>query len=91
MIEVKQTGAGDLMEFEVVVREANGTTRHHVTMKKSTFERFATKATAVRFVEAAFAFLLEHEPKESILARFDVTVIRRYFPQFEREIGRYLD
>ena len=33
---------------------------------------------------------LDREPKESILAHFDVTVIRRYFPEFEREIGRYL-
>jgi hypothetical protein len=39
---------------------------------------------------AAFRFLLEREPKESILARFDVSVIARYFPEFERELPRYL-
>jgi hypothetical protein len=27
------------------------------------------------------------EPKESILSQFDVEVIGRYFPEFEREIG----
>jgi hypothetical protein len=34
--------------------------------------------------------LLDREQKESILARFDVTVISRYFPEFERELLRYL-
>ena len=39
---------------------------------------------------AAFRFLLDREPKESILRRFDVAVISRYFPEFERELPRYL-
>jgi hypothetical protein len=34
--------------------------------------------------------LLDREPKESILSHFDVTVISRYFPDFEREVPRYL-
>jgi hypothetical protein len=42
-------------------------------------------------VRAAFAFLLDREPKEAILARFDVAVISRYFPEFERELPRYLE
>jgi hypothetical protein len=42
-------------------------------------------------VRAAFAFLLDREPKEAILARFDVAVIARYFPEFERELPRYLE
>ena len=36
-------------------------------------------------------FLLDREPKESILGRFDVTVISRYFPEFERELPHYLE
>ena len=43
-----------------------------------------------RCLEAAFRFLLDREPKESILGRFDVTVISRYFPEFERELPHYL-
>jgi hypothetical protein len=38
-------------------------------------------------VRASFAFLLEHEPKESILPEFHLTDIGRYFPDYEREIG----
>ena len=38
----------------------------------------------------SFEFLLEREPKESILARFDLSVIARYFPEYDREIARRL-
>ena len=50
----------------------------------------AGKHTAECCLEAAFRFLLDREPKESILERFDVMVISRYFPEFEREMPRYL-
>ena len=50
----------------------------------------AGKHTPERCLEAAFRFLLDREPKESILGRFDVTAISRYFPEFEREMARYL-
>jgi hypothetical protein len=46
--------------------------------------------TPERCIQAAFQFLLDREPKESILRRFDVSVISRYFPEFERELPRYL-
>jgi hypothetical protein len=52
--------------------------------------RAADKHTPERCLEAAFHFLLDREPKESILGRFDATVISRYFPEFERELPRYL-
>ena len=34
----------------------------------------------------SFEFLLEREPKESILRRFDLPLIGHYFPEYEREI-----
>ena len=36
MIEVRRTGEGDPLEFEVVVREGKGETRHDVTMAQET-------------------------------------------------------
>ena len=45
-------------------------------------------ADVERLVEASFRFLLERESKESILRRFDLSVIRRYFPEFPEEIER---
>jgi hypothetical protein len=91
VIEVKGTGEGDPLEFEVVVRMGHGETRHHVTMTRDTCERLtAGTHSPERCIEAAFQFLLDREPKESILRRFDVTVISNYFPEFERELPRYL-
>lgn len=86
-IVVRQIGSGDPMQFEVEVCEGGGQTRHRVTMAQATYKELAGDSSPEAFIQAAFAFLLEREAKESILARFDVTVIGRYFPEFEREIG----
>jgi hypothetical protein len=91
MIEVRRTSSRDPLEFEVVVHEADGESRHHVTIGKDACARWtANRHTPERCIEAAFRFLLEPHPKESILGRFDVSVIARYFPEFERELPRYL-
>ena len=91
MIKVKRADEGDPLEFEVIVRVGNGETRHRVTMARDTCEGLTMGThTPEHCIEAAFQFLLDREPKESILRRFDVTVISRYFPEFERELSRYL-
>jgi len=60
-------------------------------MSREMCERLtAGKHMPERCLEAAFRFLLDREPKESILPRFDVTAISRYFPEFEREMPHYL-
>jgi hypothetical protein len=90
-IEIRRTAEGDPLAFEVVVREGADETRHRVTMSRATCTRLASgKEAPERCLEAAFRFLLEREPKESILVSFDVEVISRYFPDFERELPRYL-
>ena len=35
-------------------------------------------------------FLLDREPKESILSAFDMGVVRRYFPEFDDAFPGYL-
>jgi len=91
VIEIRRVAEGDPLDFEVVVGEGRGETRHRVTMSREMCERLtAGKHTPERCHEADFRFLLDREPKESILARFDATVISRYFPEFERELSRYL-
>jgi hypothetical protein len=90
-IAVKLVADGDPLEFEVVVREGNGETRHHVTIARTLCDKLtAGKHTPEACLNAAFRFLLDREPKESILRRFDVMVISRYFPEFERELPKYL-
>jgi hypothetical protein len=72
----------------VRVREGGSETSHEVTLSGDLLARLAPAESADAFVRRCFAFLLEREPKESILARFDVAVIGRYFPEFEKTIAR---
>jgi hypothetical protein len=90
VIDVMRTGEGDPLEFEVIVHEGKRETRHRATIDKKTCGRLtASMYLAEDYLEATFRFLLDREPKESILSRFDVRVISRYFPEFERELPRY--
>ncbi len=70
---------------------AKATARLGITMSRETFARLsAGKHAPERVIEAAFSFLLDREAKEAILRRFDVTIISRYFPEFEHELPKYL-
>ena len=91
-VSVTRTTTAPKLEFAVEVREGRGSSRHTVTLDPALYARL-TAGRGVgeeRFVEAVFAFLLERESKESIMSRFDVSVVSRYFPEFESEIGSYL-
>jgi hypothetical protein len=91
MIAVQRTAEGDPMGFAVTVREPNGETSHQVSMSRQTWQQLCGgKYPPERCIDAAFRFLLDREPKESILGRFDVTLIARYFPTFERDLPTYL-
>lgn len=87
MIKVTPLG-GD--EFEVLVSNGAGESRHRVTTTPEVMERLASGRGSEAVIEAAFRFLLDREPKESILPRFELAVIGRYFPEFEVELRRYL-
>jgi hypothetical protein len=90
-IDVQKLERVDGYAFEVSVQEGRNQTQHHVTLKHADYERLATgKATPEALVTESFRFLLEREPKESILRSFDLTVIGRYFPEYEREIAKRL-
>jgi hypothetical protein len=79
------------LTFDVVFRDADGEARRRVTVSADDAARFARLgADPARAVEAAMAFLLDREPKESILGAFDINVIRRYFPEFDKALPAYL-
>jgi hypothetical protein len=76
-------------KVRVTVREGASSTTHEVTVKSGDLARLGRKGEpACDFVARCFEFLLEREPKESILRSFDVMVIARYFPEFERTIAK---
>jgi hypothetical protein len=91
MIDVTRKSGTDPLAFEVVVREGKSESRHQVTMRCDLSQRLTQgRHPPETCIEAAFRFLLDRESKESILGTFDVSVISRYFPEFEQELPRYL-
>jgi hypothetical protein len=84
--EIVVEGSGP---FVVRVRGGGSETRHEVSLSGADAARAG--ADPARLIRAAFAFLLDREPREAILACFDFSAISRYFPEFERELPRYLD
>lgn len=71
----------------VTVGGGGAPTTHDVSVRTGDLERLAPGAAdPVDLVARSFGFLLEREPKGSILARFDLVVIARYYPEYEREI-----
>jgi hypothetical protein len=68
----------------VTVGDDSAATHHQVTVMATDLERLAPGATdPSSLVRASFAFLLEREPRESILRSFELMVIGRYFHEFE--------
>jgi hypothetical protein len=88
-IQVESTERDDSYEFQVTVREGGSQTQHRVTLEKSDYRQLVGEETSPEaLVEESFRFLLEREPKESILRSFDLLVIGRYFPEYQRKIAR---
>ena len=87
-IDVSRAESGRV--FRVTVHEAGGRTTHEVTVREDTHRRLAEASEPEQLIEAAFRFLLDREPKESILHRFDLMVISHYFGDFEERISDYL-
>jgi len=81
----------DTGRFQVIVVEGAGQTTHLVTLKPEYYEKLTGKQVSEEeLIEQSFRYLLEREPKESILREFDLSVIGRYFPNYESEIRRRL-
>jgi len=90
-IEVAGEPTATGWRFRVVVREGTEQTEHTVTLERAVYERLTRGAVPPeRLIRQAFVFLLEREPKESILRMFDLPMIGRYFPEFEATMRRRL-
>ncbi len=71
-------------KFRVTIVEGGSTSSHVVTLKPEYCQKLTGgKITAEELLRRSFEFLLEREPKESILTEFELPVIGRYFPDYE--------
>ena len=82
-IRVVTTSAGT---YEVTVEGAS-TTVHSVSVTPEYLQKLTGgRASAQTLIEKSFEFLLERESNTSILRSFDLPIIQRYFPEYERTI-----
>ncbi|MGE0628913.1 MAG: hypothetical protein AB7O43_13900 [Hyphomicrobiaceae bacterium] len=89
-IDIVRTKENGGFAFLVQVRDIDGESRHDVALARSTYVRLSEERYAPETcVEAAFRFLLDREPKGSILPSFDIERISHYFPDFERKLPEY--
>ena len=85
-VDCTRTDAGWVCS--VTVGDDLEATHHQVAVASDVLERLAPgEVEPTRLVHASFEFLLEREPRESILRSFDLPVIGRYFPEYESRIG----
>lgn len=90
-IKVTEIRSGnDSFEYDVEIVENESSTRHRVHVGKEDYEKLTGgRITPDGLVEKSFEFLLEREPKESILRSFDLNVISKYFRDYPRLIQDY--
>ena len=70
---------------EVVVREGAKAMHYHVRVSEDAWRRLTGgKAPVEELLRASFEFLLDREPPGMILKTFEITIIPRYFPEYER-------
>jgi len=74
----------------VVVGDDASATEHIVEVDRSTLDDLAPGATPDELVRESFVYLLEREPRESIMRSFELPIIARFFGDYPDEISRRL-
>lgn len=87
-VEILVTARGDAT-FDVEVRDPRGSTTHTVEVPPGMADELGWgDGHQAELVRESFVFLLEREPPTSILARFSLEVIGRYFSDYPAAIRR---
>jgi hypothetical protein len=87
MPEISAQALGE-REFEVAATVGGARHTWRVRVPDELAARHGADPAAV--ATATIAFLLDREPPGSILASFDCTVVPGYFPEYDAELGGYL-
>jgi hypothetical protein len=91
-INISLTAARDGWLAQVSIVDEQGSSSHEVVLKQEDYQRLCQgRCPPEDLVRASFEFLLQREPKESILARFDLPVIGRYFPDFPQWLAKHIE
>jgi hypothetical protein len=74
----------------VTLGDDAGATIHEVTVDREVLQDLAPGATPEELVRVSFEFLLEREPREAIMRRFELPIIGRFFGDYRDEMLRRL-
>lgn len=69
--------------------DADATT-HEVSVDQDTLMDIAPGVLPEQLVRTSFEFLLEREPREAIMRRFELPIIGRFFGDYRDEVRRRL-
>lgn len=83
--------ARDADTYLVTVTDEGGESSHEVRASADEIADLGGGADTETVIAESFRFLLEREPKEAILARFELPAIARYFPEYPEEIRLRLE
>ena len=74
-------------EYLIAITERGSRTEHVVTLDDEYYQNLTDgKITKEELIKKSFEFLLERESKESILSKFNLKIIKNYFPEYEDRI-----
>jgi hypothetical protein len=77
--------------YAVKVRGPKSETSHVVSVPAALAQSLGlADLPGEELVRASFAFLLDREPAGSVLPRFSLDAIARYFPEYPTEVHHYL-
>ncbi len=74
-------------EFLVTIDEQGSKSEYNVRLDDDYYQKLTDgKVGKEELIRKSFEFLLEREPKESIFSRFNLQIIKNYFPEYEKRI-----
>lgn len=86
-----ETEENNAWRYQVKVFDKGRSYDYDVTLSWSDYDHWSHgRVPPSKVVQRAFEFLLEREGPQSILSRFDCSVMRRYFPEVDKELPKMI-
>jgi hypothetical protein len=82
-VKVRCEADGKGYRCYVDISDSRSASHHLVRVSHQDFEHWARGRLPDELVRDSFDFLLARESKESILKDFDLSLIHRYFPEYD--------
>lgn len=79
----------DEWRFTIMIGKKPNATQHKVILSKEYWQYLTNgQITPTELIARSLAFLLKRESKQSILPKFNLSLISTYFPEYEQTISQ---